>query len=152
MMGYSKEYRPGTRSFGPLPDHLRQPLNAVIPTRDGAIEYRPCRRTSPRRRAKGVIRDAERWLLLWCNPLRNCGHTLSRNELSLLNLPSNYRLTVRSLVQRAPIRLPGRPGRSYSVQINAEGDAQFLSALWHAAHFRARRRLGRTRRYDMRSR
>src|SRR2546426_7329721 len=94
-------------------------------------------KTSPRRRPKGVTRDAERWLLLWCNPLRNRGPALPPDELSLLNLPSNYGRTVRSLVQRASIRLRARPGRIYSVQVNAEGDAQFLFSLWHAAHFRA---------------
>jgi hypothetical protein len=41
-MSYSKEYRPGTRDFGLLPEALKQSLGTIVPSRDGAIEYRPC--------------------------------------------------------------------------------------------------------------
>jgi hypothetical protein len=41
-MSYDREYRPGTRTFGPIPDHLKNSLRAIVPSRDGANEYRPC--------------------------------------------------------------------------------------------------------------
>ena len=48
-------------------------------------------------------RDLERWLLLWRHPLRGRRDALSQDKLPLLDLPSHYGRSVRSLVQRATV-------------------------------------------------
>src|SRR5262249_60903830 len=38
-------YAPGHKAYPPLPPHLRQSWQAIVPSRDGKLEYRPCSAT-----------------------------------------------------------------------------------------------------------
>jgi hypothetical protein len=62
-----RAYRPGTRSFGSFPPHLQAALEAVVPSRDRDIEYRPCRVTLRDGSVHSCVYvvDAQRYIAYW---------------------------------------------------------------------------------------